>query len=82
MIAAPTDAPRPRVAFALGRKLGPAVTRNLMRRRLRHLLADLEQGNELPTMDYLIIGSPSLATLSFEQLRAHLGRAIAAAVRR
>ncbi len=82
MIAAPTDAARPRVAFALGRKLGPAVTRNLIRRRLRHLLADMEQGEELPTMDYLIIGSPGIVTLSFDQLRAHLSRAIEAAARR
>lgn len=82
MIAAPTDAQRPRVAFALGRKLGPAVTRNLIRRRLRHMLANLEQGGELPTMDYLIIGSPGTAALSFEQTQAHLKRAIAAATRR
>ena len=82
MIAAPSDAARPRVAFALGRKLGPAVKRNLIRRLLRHLLASLEQGGELPTMDYLIIGSPGIATLTFEQLRAHLSRAIVAATRR
>ena len=82
MIAAPTDAARPRVAFALGRKLGPAVTRNLVRRRLRHLLANLERDGDLPTMDYLIIGSPGTATLTFEQLQAHLSRAIAAATRR
>ena len=82
MIAAPTDATRPRVAFALGRKLGPAVTRNLVRRRLRHLLASLEQGGELPTMDYLIIGSPGIVTLTFDQLHAHLSRAIAVAARR
>ena len=82
VIAAPSDAARPRVAFALGRKLGPAVTRNLIRRRLRHLLSSLEQGGELPTMDYLIIGSPGIATLTFEQLRAHLSRAIVAATRR
>lgn len=33
-------------------------------------------------MDYLIIGSPGIATLTFEQLRAHLSRAIVAATRR
>ncbi|MEO5724494.1 MAG: ribonuclease P protein component [Ilumatobacteraceae bacterium] len=33
----PTLTP-PRVAFAFGRALGPAVVRNRLRRRLRHLL--------------------------------------------
>ena len=38
----PAEAPpaSPRVGFVIGRTVGPAVVRNLLRRRLRHLLRD------------------------------------------
>jgi len=62
----------PRVAFALGRALGPAVTRNLVRRRLRSLLHTAESSGRLPPGDFLIGGHPAIAARSFPQLRADL----------
>jgi ribonuclease P protein component len=59
----------PRVAFALGRALGPAVTRNLVRRRLRALLQSAESSGLLPPGEYLIGGQPAIAARSFDQLR-------------
>ena len=62
-VADPTLTP-PRVAFALGRTLGPAVTRNRVRRRLRALLscADLPAG-------LLLVGAqPAAAARSFDEL--------------
>jgi ribonuclease P protein component len=64
----------PRVAFAVGRRVGPAVARNRLRRRLRALWRELE----VPGGDYLIIAAPSTLDLSFTQLgdrlRTALGR--------
>jgi ribonuclease P protein component len=56
-----------RVAYAIGTAVGSAVTRNRLRRRLRHILdaagpADLAPGN------YLIHATPPAAGLSYEEL--------------
>lgn len=61
----PTSA-TPKVAFAIGRAVGPAVTRNRLRRRLRALLADAA----LPPGWYLIGATPRAAELTFDQLGA------------
>jgi len=66
-----SDTP-PRVAFALGRALGPAVTRNLVRRRLRSLLQSAASSGRLPPGEYLIGGNPTIAERSFPQLSADL----------
>ncbi|HBX09748.1 MULTISPECIES: ribonuclease P protein component [Candidatus Neomicrothrix] len=81
VIAAPTSANRPRVAFALGKRLGPAVTRNRVRRRLRHLMADAERRGTLVTKDYLIVGGPAISNLSFDELSTHLNNALTSAER-
>jgi ribonuclease P protein component len=59
----------PRVAFAIGRAVGPAVARNRLRRRLRALLtSELEP----PPGWYLIGARPSANELTFDQLRNEL----------
>jgi ribonuclease P protein component len=55
----------PHVAFAFGRALGPAVVRNLVRRRLRMLLAEAP----LPPGLYLFGGTPAIVERSFDALR-------------
>ncbi|MFT3852028.1 MAG: ribonuclease P protein component [Ilumatobacteraceae bacterium] len=55
----------PRVAFALGRTLGPAVTRNRLRRRLRVLLSSVT----LPAGLYLVGARPDAVEQSFAELR-------------
>ena len=67
------DASPPRVAFAVGRKVGPAVVRNRLRRRLRALWRQAEPA----TGDYLILVALAAADLSFAQLRARLDAALA-----
>lgn len=59
----------PRLAFAIGRAVGPAVTRNRVRRRLRALLST---GIEPPPGWYLIGARPSVTELTFDQLGAEL----------
>jgi ribonuclease P protein component len=57
----------PQIGFALGKTLGNAVTRNLLRRRLRALAS--ERSSELPSGKYLIGARPAAAELSFDELR-------------
>jgi ribonuclease P protein component len=66
------DATAPRVAFAVGRKVGPAVVRNRLRRRLRALWRQADPVGG----DYLILAAPAAADLSFAQLGARLDAAM------
>jgi ribonuclease P protein component len=62
----------PALAFAIGKRVGNAVVRNKLRRRLReaarHLVA-------LPPGTYLIRARPAAVGLSFQEISAHLSRA-------
>jgi ribonuclease P protein component len=58
------------VAFSLGRALGPAVTRNRLRRRLRAILRETQ--SSLPGGMLLIGATPRAVELTFDQLRSEL----------
>jgi ribonuclease P protein component len=76
----PAAAP-PRVAFAIGRAVGPAVTRNLVRRRLRAALDELSRGADpVPPGWYLIGATPHAAAASYSSLSVAI-RALVARVR-
>ena len=62
----------PQVAYAIGRAAGPAVTRNLLRRRLRSLLRRRE--SVLPPGLYLFGASPAAARRSYDELMFDLDR--------
>jgi ribonuclease P protein component len=66
----------PRIAFAIGRSVGPAVVRNRLRRRLRALAADRARtgggGPLLPHGSLLIGARPAAAERSFEELGVEL----------
>ncbi len=72
----------PRVAFAVGRKLGGAVARNRVRRRLRALVRDPPVA--LAPGAYLIAAAPAAREAAYGQLghdlRAALARATAGRV--
>lgn len=69
-----------RVAFAIGRKVGPAVVRNRLRRRLRAAARDLDRSTGgLPTGAYLVMLRPEAADRSYRELHHDLSRAIDAA---
>lgn len=59
-------------AFAVGRALGPAVTRNRLRRRLRAVLRELDRTEPLPPILMLIGARPPAIELTFDQLRSEL----------
>lgn len=60
------------MAFALGRALGPAVTRNRLRRRLRAICRTLTAAGELPPGLLLIGASPAAVELTYAQLDTEL----------
>jgi ribonuclease P protein component len=62
----------PRVAYALGRAIGPAVVRNRLRRQLRAQLVD----RQLPPGLYLIGASPTASTRSLKELVFDLDRLV------
>lgn len=70
------DGTPPRVAFAIGKRVGTAVERNRLRRRLRAAFVELGA----PSGAYLLSAGPEAATLSVAQLRTHLRQAIDAAI--
>jgi ribonuclease P protein component len=70
-----------RVGFIVGRQVGPAVVRNRVKRRLRHLarghLGSLPRGSLL-----VLRANPRAATARQEDLAAELDLVIAALLRR
>ncbi len=72
----------PRVAFALPRQVGTAVTRNRIRRRLWHHVADRQRlGTPLPGGGYLVTVLPGAATVAPSELLADFDAAADSAVR-
>ena len=70
------DAGEPRVGFTVTKKVGNAVTRNRIRRRLKeavrtHAAGDMADGN-----DYVIVGRRDILDVPFGALKAELSRRI------
>ena len=70
------DRAPPRVGYTVTRKVGNAVVRNRVRRRLKeavrvHAAADMAAGH-----DYVIVGREDVLTAPFAQLAEELGRRI------
>lgn len=66
----------PRVAFAVGKRVGNAVTRNRIRRRLR---AAASGAAPLRPGAYLISAGPAAATMPYDELSRDVARALASA---
>jgi ribonuclease P protein component len=65
----------PRVGFVVGKVVGNAVTRNRVKRRLRHLVR--ARIDSLPGSAVLVVRAlPPAATATFEQLGKDLDRAL------
>ncbi len=62
-----------RVGLVVGRSTGNAVTRNRVKRRLRHAFRDMPLE---PGMDYVIIGTSQVADASHPDLIGWLRRVI------
>jgi ribonuclease P protein component len=66
-----------RIGFTVSRKVGSAVERNRVRRRLRELVR-LKSGDALrPGYDYVLIGRRAALSAAFSELAADYDRALA-----
>ena len=62
-----------RVAYAIGRPVGTAVTRNRLRRQLRSALTELERDDATPSNGDLVVAArPDATGLDYQSLRRHL----------
>ena len=75
----PAEAAQARVGYVVPRAVGTAVTRNLLRRRLRHLVA--ERLDRLPAGTTVVVRVlPEAAFASVSELAAALDRALGRAL--
>ena len=62
---------RDRFGISTGKRVGGAVVRNRVRRRVREILRSWEHGGSV-TWDILVVARPASADASFAELRAAL----------
>ena len=65
-----------RYGISTGRRLGGAVERNRVRRRVRQILRDIDHG-PAPGSDILVVARPASAGASYGELRSALERLMA-----
>ncbi|HYA69287.1 MAG TPA: ribonuclease P protein component [Acidimicrobiales bacterium] len=69
--------PEPRVGYAVGKRVGGAVERNHVRRRLRAAVAEVAQ--DVPPGVYLVAAGPEAGGIGFEELKRTVAAAMASA---
>ncbi|WP_299647520.1 ribonuclease P protein component [Sphingomonas bacterium] len=73
--------PAMRVGYTVTKKIGNAVVRNRMKRRLRALAAELLPLSGVRGADHVLIGRAGGVERNFAQLRTELGKALAKVAR-
>ena len=66
----------PRFGFTITKKIGNAVTRNRIRRRLKHALSQLADDFANPDYDYVVVGRRRAATQPYSDLKKDLERCL------
>ena len=76
--AAPADQVQPvlRVGFTVSKKVGNAVVRNRVRRRLREIAREVIPGRARPDLDYVLVGRQAALERDFAVLRQELIEAL------
>lgn len=70
------DGGPPRVGFTVTKKVGNAVTRNRIRRRLKEACRVYAGGDMAVGRDYVIVGRREILHISFDTLKDELARRI------
>jgi ribonuclease P protein component len=70
-------APEPRVAYAVGKRVGGAVQRNHLRRRLRAAVEAVEA--DMRPGAYLVTAGPEAGGIGFEELKRIVAAAMTSA---
>ena len=65
-----------RVGFTVTKRVGKAVIRNRVRRRLRALAKDVLQHYGTPALDYVLIGRKATLGQSYQMMRKDLVKAL------
>ncbi|TPG12849.1 ribonuclease P protein component [Sphingomonas oligophenolica] len=71
------DDPAMRVGYTVTKKIGNAVVRNRMKRRLRALARDLLPTSGVPGADHVLIGRQGGIERDFAHLKVELAKALA-----
>jgi len=71
---------RTEVAYAINRRVGNAVVRNRLRRRMRAIMA--EQASSLPVGAYVVSTGPGGSKLGFDELKVAMSQALERATAR
>ena len=70
LLALPNGLEQNRYGVVVSKRVGKAVTRNLVKRRLREVLRELDRaGSIVPGVDIALIVRPATATATFPELR-------------
>ena len=73
---APPAIPAVRVGFTVSRKVGNAVVRNRVRRRLREVVRSVIPARARPDFDYVLVGRQAAVDRDFQVLREELVEAL------
>lgn len=71
----PNERGTPRLGLSVSRKVGNAVTRNAVRRRLREVFHSCISGTS-ENLDLVVSARPAAAEATFEELREEFGRSL------
>ena len=78
----PNDLPHPRLGITVSRKVGRAVTRFRLKRRIREIYRRWSERSRLPAYDLVVHVKPPAAQASFAQLRQELTSQLTGVLRR
>ena len=80
LYSAPNDLGHPRLGLTVSKKVGGAVLRVRLKRRIREIYRRWSQRGQLPALDLVVHVKPPMARASFDQIRDELLRLLRASM--